>query len=118
MPSPARSTTWERRGSDPSPDGQGVIRFKRGIEVGHIFQLGEKYSKAMNATVLDESGKAVVMSMGCYGMGVSRLVGALIEQNHDARGIIWPEAIAPFCDPHSDQCAEVGSSDDRGGTAV
>ncbi|MEK9869032.1 MAG: proline--tRNA ligase [Gammaproteobacteria bacterium] len=81
---------------DPSPDGQGVIRFKRGIEVGHIFQLGEKYSRAMNATVLDESGKAVVMSMGCYGMGVSRLVGALIEQNHDARGIIWPEAIAPF----------------------
>ena len=81
---------------DPSPDGRGEIRFKRGIEVGHIFQLGDKYSKAMNATVLDESGKAVVMTMGCYGMGVSRLVGAIIEQNHDSRGIIWPEAIAPF----------------------
>ena len=81
---------------DPSPDGQGVIQFKRGIEVGHIFQLGDKYSKAMDATVLDESGKAVVMSMGCYGMGVTRLVGAIIEQNHDDRGIIWPEAIAPF----------------------
>lgn len=81
---------------DPSPDGKGQIQFKRGIEVGHIFQLGDKYSKAMNATVLDESGKAVVMSMGCYGMGVSRLVGAVIEQNHDDRGIVWPAAIAPF----------------------
>ena len=81
---------------DPSPDGEGQIQFKRGIEVGHIFQLGKQYSQAMNATVLDESGKAVVMSMGCYGMGVSRLVGAIIEQNHDDAGIIWPEAIAPF----------------------
>ncbi len=81
---------------DPSPDGKGKIRFKRGIEVGHIFQLGDKYSKAMNATVLDESGKAVVMQMGCYGMGVTRLVGAIIEQNHDDRGIIWPESVAPF----------------------
>ncbi len=81
---------------DPSPDGKGEIRFKRGIEVGHIFQLGDKYSKAMNATVLDESGKAIVMQMGCYGMGVTRLVGAIIEQNHDDRGIIWPESIAPF----------------------
>lgn len=81
---------------DPSPDGKGEIRFKRGIEVGHIFQLGDKYSKSMNATVLDDSGKAVVMQMGCYGMGVTRLVGAIIEQNHDERGIIWPESIAPF----------------------
>ena len=81
---------------DPSPDGQGAIMLKRGIEVGHIFQLGEKYSKAMNATVLDDSGKAVAMQMGCYGMGVTRLVGAIIEQNHDARGIIWPEVVAPF----------------------
>jgi prolyl-tRNA synthetase len=78
---------------DPSPDGKGVIRFKRGIEVGHIFQLGDKYSKALNATVLDESGKAVVMTMGCYGMGVTRLVGAIIEQNHDDKGIVWPDAI-------------------------
>jgi prolyl-tRNA synthetase len=81
---------------DPSPDGKGEIMFKRGIEVGHIFQLGDKYSKSMNATVLDASGKAVVMQMGCYGMGVTRLVGAIIEQNHDERGIIWPESIAPF----------------------
>jgi prolyl-tRNA synthetase len=81
---------------DPSPNGNGTIAFKRGIEVGHIFQLGDKYSKSMNATVLDESGKAVVMAMGCYGMGVSRLVGAVIEQNHDDKGIIWPDAIAPF----------------------
>jgi prolyl-tRNA synthetase len=104
-----RNVNWERDASanaiedirnvvegDPSPDGKGEIRFKRGIEVGHIFQLGDKYSKAMNATVLDESGKAVVMQMGCYGMGVTRLVGAIIEQNHDERGIIWPESIAPF----------------------
>lgn len=81
---------------DPSPDGKGTIQFKRGIEVGHIFQLGDKYSASMNATVLDESGKAQVMQMGCYGMGVTRLVGAIIEQNHDDSGIIWPEAIAPF----------------------
>ena len=81
---------------DPSPDGKGEIMFKRGIEVGHIFQLGDKYSKSMNATVLDASGKAVVMQMGCYGMGVTRLVGAIIEQNHDESGIIWPESIAPF----------------------
>ena len=81
---------------DPSPDGKGTIKFKRGIEVGHIFQLGEKYSEAMNATVLDEFGRAVVMQMGCYGMGVTRLVGAVIEQNHDKNGIIWPESIAPF----------------------
>ncbi|MBF5058349.1 prolyl-tRNA synthetase [Alcanivorax sp. 521-1] len=81
---------------DPSPDGQGTLTIKRGIEVGHIFQLGTKYSEALNATVLDENGKAVVMPMGCYGIGVSRVVAAAIEQNHDDRGIIWPAAIAPF----------------------
>ena len=81
---------------DPSPDGVGLISFKRGIEVGHIFQLGDKYTRAMNATVLDEKGQAVVMSMGCYGMGVSRLVAAIIEQHHDAKGMIWPTLIAPF----------------------
>ncbi|RMF16084.1 MAG: proline--tRNA ligase, partial [Gammaproteobacteria bacterium] len=81
---------------DPSPCGQGRIVIKRGIEVGHIFQLGTKYSQAMNATVLDENGKSVVMEMGCYGIGVSRVVAASIEQQHDDRGIIWPEAIAPF----------------------
>lgn len=81
---------------DASPDGKGTLEIKRGIEVGHIFQLGTKYSEALNATVLDENGKSVVMSMGCYGIGVSRVVAAAIEQNHDERGIIWPEAIAPF----------------------
>jgi prolyl-tRNA synthetase len=81
---------------DPSPCGQGKIQIRRGIEVGHIFQLGTKYSEAMNATVLDENGKATVMSMGCYGIGVTRVVAAAIEQNHDDKGIIWPEALAPF----------------------
>ena len=81
---------------DPSPDGQGELEIKRGIEVGHIFQLGTKYSEAMQATVLDENGKEQVMHMGCYGIGVSRIVAAAIEQNHDENGIIWPDAIAPF----------------------
>ncbi|GAB1259003.1 proline--tRNA ligase [Aurantivibrio plasticivorans] len=81
---------------DPSPDGKGVLEIKRGIEVGHIFQLGKKYSQAMNATVLDENGKDQPMTMGCYGIGVSRIVAAAIEQNNDDNGIIWPESIAPF----------------------
>lgn len=81
---------------DPSPCGQGVIEIKRGIEVGHVFQLGNSYSTAMNATVLDENGKAVVMEMGCYGIGITRVVAAAIEQNHDSNGIIWSEALAPF----------------------
>jgi prolyl-tRNA synthetase len=81
---------------DPSPSGQGKLSIARGIEVGHIFQLGQKYSEAMGATVLDESGKQATLFMGCYGIGVTRVVAAAIEQNHDARGIIWPDAIAPF----------------------
>ncbi|WP_368163679.1 proline--tRNA ligase [Aeromonas sp. R6-2] len=81
---------------DPSPCGTGTLLLKRGIEVGHIFQLGTKYSEAMKATVLNEEGKSVVMEMGCYGIGVSRVVAAAIEQNNDQYGIIWPEAIAPF----------------------
>ncbi len=81
---------------DPSPDGQGSITIARGIEVGHIFQLGQRYSEAMNATVLDQNGRAQVMTMGCYGIGVSRVVAAAIEQNHDDKGIIWPASIAPF----------------------
>ncbi len=81
---------------DPSPDGKGALSIARGIEVGHIFQLGTKYSQAMNATVLNEQGQNQVMIMGCYGIGVSRVVAAAIEQNHDARGIIWPKALAPF----------------------
>ena len=78
---------------DPSPDGKGILEIKRGIEVGHIFQLGTKYSEAMKATVLDENGKERTMTMGCYGIGVSRIVAAAIEQNHDDNGIIWPDAI-------------------------
>ncbi len=81
---------------DPSPDGKGTLELCRGIEVGHIFQLGNKYSKSMTAVFLDETGKECVMEMGCYGIGVSRIVGAAIEQGNDARGIIFPQAIAPF----------------------
>ncbi len=81
---------------DPSPGGTGQLRIVRGIEVGHIFQLGRKYSEALGASVLDESGRAVTMLMGCYGIGVTRIVAAAIEQNHDERGIIWPDPIAPF----------------------
>ena len=81
---------------DPSPDGHGSIQIKRGIEVGHIFQLGEKYSRELNASVLDQNGKEKIMTMGCYGIGVSRVVAATIEQNYDDQGIIWPLSIAPF----------------------
>jgi prolyl-tRNA synthetase len=81
---------------DPSPDGQGVLAIQRGIEVGHVFYLGTKYSKAMNATFLDETGKPQFFEMGCYGIGVTRILGAAIEQGHDERGIIWPASIAPF----------------------
>lgn len=81
---------------DASPDGKGAIRLERGIEVGHVFYLGRKYSEVMGATYLDESGKAQVFEMGCYGIGVSRLMGAIIEQCHDDKGIVWPESVAPF----------------------
>ena len=81
---------------DPSPCGEGKLVFKRGIEVGHIFQLGQKYAEAMNATVLNDKGRAQVMTMGCYGIGVTRVVAAAIEQNNDDKGIIWPEGLAPF----------------------
>ena len=81
---------------DPSPSGKGILKIARGIEVGHIFQLGTKYSEALNATIQDKEGNDVPMSMGCYGIGITRIVGAAIEQNHDTRGIIWPEAISPF----------------------
>jgi prolyl-tRNA synthetase len=81
---------------DPSPDGNGTLAIARGIEVGHIFQLGKKYSEAMKATVLDEQGKEQTMIMGCYGIGVSRIVAAAIEQNNDDNGMVWPVAIAPY----------------------
>jgi prolyl-tRNA synthetase len=96
---------------DPSPDGKGGLAIERGIEVGHIFYLGTKYSKAMNAVFLDENGKTQHFEMGCYGIGVTRLPAAAIEQNHDERGIIWPDAIAPFtvvlCPIGMDRSAEV-----------
>ena len=96
LPEPACADLRNVVAGDPSPDGKGTLSIARGIEVGHIFQLGTKYSETMKATVLDEQGKEVPMIMGCYGIGVSRIVAAAIEQNHDDRGMIWPEAIAPY----------------------
>jgi prolyl-tRNA synthetase len=102
---------------DPSPDGQGVLAIQRGIEVGHVFYLGTKYSKAMNATYLDENGKPQFMEMGCYGIGVTRILGAAIEQTHDDRGIVWPDAIAPFtvvlCPIGYDRSGEVKAAADQ-----
>ena len=96
LPEPASVDIRNARTGDPSPSGRGTLNIARGIEVGHIFQLGRQYSESMKATVLDEQGKAVAMFMGCYGIGVTRVVAAAIEQNHDANGIIWPDALAPF----------------------
>ncbi len=96
LPEPLVADLREVVEGDPSPDGKGTLKITRGIEVGHIFQLGDKYSRAMQATCLNEHGEAVTLLMGCYGIGVSRLVAAAIEQNHDPKGILWPEAIAPF----------------------
>ena len=102
---------------DPSPDGQGVLAIDRGIEVGHVFYLGTKYSKSMNATFLDETGKPQPFEMGCYGIGVTRIAAAAIEQNNDARGIIWPVALAPFtvviCPIGYDRNAEVKAAADK-----
>ena len=102
---------------DPSPDGKGTLAIQRGIEVGHVFFLGDKYSKPMNATYLDENGKPQLMQMGCYGIGVTRIVGAAIEQNHDERGIAWPDALAPFtvviCPIGYDRSADVKAAADR-----
>ena len=102
---------------DPSPDGQGTLAIDRGIEVGHVFYLGTKYSKAMNANFLDETGKPQPFEMGCYGIGVTRIAAAAIEQNHDARGIIWPVALAPFtvviCPIGYDRNAEVKAAADK-----
>jgi len=102
---------------DPSPDGKGRLAIQRGIEVGHVFFLGTKYSAVMNANYLDENGKPQPMQMGCYGIGVTRILGAAIEQNHDERGIVWPTAIAPFavviCPIGYDRNAEVQAAADR-----
>ena len=101
---------------DASPDGKGVLAIERGIEVGHVFYLGTKYSKAMNATFLDVNGKPQFMEMGCYGIGITRLPAAAIEQNHDAKGIIWPDALAPFtvvlCPISPDRFADVKAAAD------
>ncbi len=102
---------------DPSPDGKGVLAIQRGIEVGHVFFLGTKYSAAMNASYLDETGKPQLMQMGCYGIGVTRILGAAIEQNNDERGIVWPDALAPFtvvvCPIGYDRNADVKAAADR-----
>ncbi len=96
LPAPVCADLRNVIDGDPSPNGDGTLGIARGIEVGHIFQLGKKYSEAMKASVLDEQGKEQAMIMGCYGIGVSRIVAAAIEQNNDANGMIWPDAIAPF----------------------
>ena len=102
---------------DASPDGKGVLAIQRGIEVGHVFLLGTNYTKAMNATYLDESGKPQLMMMGCYGIGVTRILGAAIEQRHDERGMLWPTAIAPFsvviCPIGYDRSADVQAAADK-----
>ncbi len=102
---------------DLSPDGKGALAIERGIEVGHVFYLGTKYSKAMNATFLDENGKPQFMEMGCYGIGITRLPAAAIEQNHDEKGIIWPDAIAPFtvviCPINPDRSPEVKAASEQ-----
>ena len=101
---------------DASPDGKGILAIERGIEVGHVFYLGTKYSKAMNATFLGDNGKPQFLEMGCYGIGITRLPAAAIEQNHDAKGIIWPDAIAPFtvvlCPISPDRFADVKAAAD------
>ena len=102
---------------DASPDGKGVLAIQRGIEVGHVFQLGTRYSADMKATFLDVNGKPALMQMGCYGIGITRLLGAAVEQNHDERGIIWPAAIAPFtvvvCPIGYDRSADVKAAADK-----
>jgi prolyl-tRNA synthetase len=102
---------------DPSPDGRGVLAIERGIEIGHIFYLGTKYSRAMNATFLGDNGKPQFMEMGCYGIGITRLPAAAIEQNHDERGIIWPDALAPFtvvlCPISPDRFPDVKAAADK-----
>jgi prolyl-tRNA synthetase len=96
LPQPAVADLRNVVDGDPSPGGPGRLSIARGIEVGHIFQLGQKYSESMRATVQDEQGRDIPMYMGCYGIGVTRIVAAAIEQNHDERGIVWPAPLAPF----------------------
>jgi prolyl-tRNA synthetase len=102
---------------DTSPDGQGVLAIERGIEVGHVFYLGTKYSAAMNASFLDQNGKPQLLEMGCYGIGITRLPAAAVEQNHDERGIIWPDALAPFtvvvCPINADRTPDVKAASEQ-----
>ena len=102
---------------DPSPDGKGALAIERGIEIGHVFYLGTKYSKAMNATFLDNDGKPKLFEMGCYGIGITRLPAAAIEQNHDDKGIIWPDSLAPFtvviCPVGADRSEAVKSTSEQ-----
>jgi prolyl-tRNA synthetase len=102
---------------DASPDGKGVLAIERGIEVGHVFYLGTKYSQAMKATFLDQNGKPQFLEMGCYGIGITRLPAAAIEQNHDERGIIWPDALAPFtvvlCPINADRSPDVKAASEK-----
>jgi prolyl-tRNA synthetase len=117
LPEPAVADIRNVVEGDPSPDGKGKLAIERGIEIGHIFFLGTKYSAAMNATFLDENGKPQLMQMGCYGIGITRLPAAAIEQNNDDRGIIWPDAIAPFtvviCPIGMDRSAEVKAAAEK-----
>ena len=118
LPEPARVADIRNVvAGDPSPDGKGLLAIERGIEVGHVFYLGTKYSQAMNATFLGENGKPQFFEMGCYGIGITRLPAAAIEQNHDERGIIWPDAIAPFtvvlCPISPDRFPDVKATADK-----
>ncbi|MBC7574672.1 MAG: proline--tRNA ligase [Herminiimonas sp.] len=117
LPQPAVFDLRNVVAGDPSPDGQGVLAIQRGIEVGHVFQLGTRYSEDMKATYLDENGKPQLLQMGCYGIGVTRILGAAIEQNFDERGIVWPTAIAPFevvlCPMGYDRSESVKAETDR-----
>jgi len=117
LPLPAVHDLRNVVAGDPSPDGKGVLSIQRGIEVGHVFQLGTRYSEDMKATYLDENGKPQLLQMGCYGIGITRILGAAIEQNFDAKGIIWPASIAPFavvlCPMGYDRSEQVKSESDR-----
>lgn len=117
LPLPLVADIRNVQAGDPSPDGKGVLAIQRGIEIGHVFQLGTTYSEAMKATYLDENGKPQLLQMGCYGLGITRILGAAIEQNYDDKGIIWPTAIAPFavvlCPMNYDRSEQVKTETDK-----
>jgi len=117
LPEPLIADLRNVMAGDLSPDGKGVLAIQRGIEVGHVFQLGTRYSNDMKATYLDENGKPQLLQMGCYGIGITRILGAAIEQNFDEKGIIWPTSIAPFevvlCPMGYDRSEQVKSAADQ-----